>query len=179
MKRVLAIVGVVLSVAVVVGAFIVTGGDGSSEAKQPTSTEASNVAKDAVQAIANAGVQVQSEAPTKGGNESDDDKKDDDKDDSKYEVKAAFIGVSPSKLQSGKDLEIEGKYFVPGDNVKIVIFIAGKDPIVDTTVKADKQGRIKLKVKKLTAPEGTYAVTATGLASGSFDSTTLVIVKKK
>ena len=71
MKRASWIVGIVLAVAVAVGAFVIGGSDGSSEAKSPsTSASSSNSTKSAANKISGA-TKVQSLPPLEYSGEGD------------------------------------------------------------------------------------------------------------
>ena len=183
MKRIAAIVGVVLSVALVVGAFVLAGGDGSAEKSSPTTTEASNPPKDAVQAITNAGAKVQSLSPTKNeSNDDDDDESDDDGDEGKYETSKVFVSVSPNTVRIGKEFKIEVRGFTPKTTVIVTIASAGYTPKV-YEIKVDKNGKGKTKDIKSPTTAGVYSVVAIGPGKtgqpSKVASTTLTVVKKK
>ena len=173
MKRAAWIVGIVLALAVAVGAFVIGGSDGSSEAKSPsTSISDDNSTKSAANQISGA-VKVQSLPPLKPtqSTEDDDDDEDDDDQDS-YETRKAFVGVSPSRVQVGKEVELQVRGFKPGETVTVSL---GNGTSI--SLKADKEGRAKKKIK---APaEGEYLVQAKGETSTRVASTNLKVVKKK
>jgi hypothetical protein len=172
MKRASWIVGIVLAVAVAVGAFVIGGSDGSSEAKSPnTSVSNDNSTKSAANQISGA-IKVQSLPPLKPTATTDDDDDDDDDDQDSYETRKAFVGVSPSRVQAGKDIEVQVRGFKPGEQITVNL---GNGKAF--TLKADKEGRAKKKVK---APAvGTYLVQATGVTSTRVATTNLKVVKKK
>lgn len=184
MKRIAAIVGVVLSVALVVGAFVLAGGDGSTEKSSPTTTEASNPPKDAVQAITNAGAKVQSLSPTKNESNDDDDESDDDGDgdEGKYETRKVFVSVSPNTVRIGKEFKIEVRGFTPKTTVIVTIASGGYTPKV-YEIKVDKNGKGKTKDIKSPTTAGVYSVVAIGPGKtgqpSKVASTTLTVVKKK
>lgn len=174
MKRATWIVGIVLAIAVAVGAFVIGGSDGSSEAKSPTtSISDDNSTKSAANQISGA-VKVQSLPPlkpTQSTENDDDDDEDDDEQDS-YETRKAFVGVSPRRVQVGKEVELQVRGFKPGETVTVSL---GNGTSI--SLKADKEGRAKKKVKITT--EGTFLVQATGGTSLRVASTELKVVKKK
>ena len=173
MKRATWIVGIVLAIAAAVGAFVIGGSDGSSEAKSPTtSISDDNSTKSAANQISGA-VKVQSLPPLKptGTTVDDDDDEDDDEQDS-YETRKAFVGVSPRRVQVGKEVELQVRGFKPGETVTVSL---GNGTSI--SLKADKEGRAKKKVKIST--EGTFLVQATGGTSLRVASTELKVVKKK
>lgn len=176
MKRAAIIVGVVLCISVVVGAFIVGGGDNASEAKGPTTTaKQSNAVEDATKAITNAGTKVASEAPKND----DDNKSDDEGKPGKYEISKASVRVSPPTLRQGKELKIEVKNFQPGEQVLITVTpAAGGSPVISKTITVKKNNQGKLEIDKPNLPTGAYTVSATGLTSTGFASTNLTVVKK-
>ncbi len=181
MKRAAVIVGVVLSVAVVVGAFIVGGGDNSSEAKSPTTSIKKDDVKDGTKAITNAGTQVASESPVKPEDDSDDEG-DDDKG-GKYEIKKASVQASPPTLRVGKELKVEVRNFQPGETVTIAIYssVPGGPAFVTGTLKVEKNnhGKLEFSKSKLTSlVPGSYIITALGSTSGGTASTSLTVVKK-
>ncbi len=172
MKRASWIVGIVLAVAVAVGAFVIGGSDGSSEAKSPsTSASSSNSTKSAANKISGA-TKVQSLPPLKPtASTVDDDDDDDDDEQESYETRKAFVGLSPSRVQTGKEVEVQVRGFKPGEKVTIVGIGTTK------TITTDKQGRGKVKIK---APAvGSYQVQATGLTSTRVATADLKVVKKK
>ncbi len=179
MKRIAAIVGIVLSVAIVVGAFIVGGGDDASEAKSPSSASV-NLAKKASENITNAGAEVQSRGPVITAKDDDDD---DDDDEGKYETRRVFVSVSPSTVRIGKEFKIEVRGFKP--NSTVTVTIAGPAWYTPKLyeIKVDKNGKGKSKDIKAPTVEGVYSVVATGPAktgpSSLLASTTLEVVKKK
>ena len=175
MKRAAWVMGIVLAIAVAVGAFVIGGSDGSSEAKSPsTSISNDNSTKSAANQISGA-TKVQSLPPlkpTKSSVEDDDDDDDDDDDKDSYETRKPFVGVSPSRVQVGKDVELQVRGFKPGETVTVNL---GNGKSV--ALKADKEGRAKKKVK---APAvGTYLVQAKGETSKRVATTNLRVVKKK
>ena len=172
MKRATWIVGIVLAIAVAVGAFLIGGGDDSSEAKSSnTSISDDNSTKSAANQISGA-VKVQSLPPLKPTATTDDDDDDDDDDQDSYETRKAFVGVSPSRVQAGKEIEVQVRGFKPGEQVTVNL---GNGKAF--TVKTDKQGRAKKKIK---APaEGTYLVQAAGVESSRVATANLKVVKKK
>ncbi len=179
MKRVIAIVGVVLSVAIVVGAFIVGGGDDASEAKSPNPTVTADAQKDAVKAITNAGIRVQSEGPKKDTDSDDESGDDKNENEGKYETKKVFVSVSPNTVRIGKEFKIQVRGFTPKSTVVVTIAREGYAPSVYEIV-VDKQGRGKTKDIKAPTTEGEYSVVALGPGSpGKVASTTLTVVKKK
>lgn len=171
MKRASWIVGIVLAVAVAVGAFVIGGSDGSSEAKSPsTSASSSNSTKSAANKISGA-TKVQSLPPLKPTASTVDDDDDDDDEQESYETRKAFVGLSPSRVQTGKEVEVQVRGFKPGEKVTIVGIGTTK------TITTDKQGRGKVKIK---APAvGSYQVQATGLSSTRVATADLKVVKKK
>lgn len=174
MKRAAWIVGIVLAVAVAVGAFVIGGSDGSSEAKSPaTSISNDNATKSAANQISGA-TKVQSLPPLKpkGATTTTVDDDDDDDDQDSYETRKPFVGVSPSRVQTGKNVEVQVRGFKPGETVTVSL---GNGKSV--ALKADKEGRAKKKVK---APAvGTYLVQAKGEISKRVATTNLKVVKKK
>ena len=172
MKRAAWVMGIVLAIAVAVGAFVIGGSDGSSEAKSPsTSISNDNSTKSAANQISGA-TKVQSLPPLKpkGATTTTVDDDDDDKD--SYETRKPFVGVSPSRVQAGKDVELQVRGFKPGETVTVNL---GNGKSV--ALKADKEGRAKKKVK---APAvGTYLVQAKGETSKRVATTNLRVVKKK
>jgi len=178
MKRATWIVGIVLAIAVAVGAFVIGGSDGSSEAKSPsTSISDDNSTKSAANQISGA-VKVQSLPPlkpSKSTEKDDDDDDDEDDDDDKkdsYETRKAFVGVSPSRAQVGKEIEIQVRGFKPREQVTVNLGDGSA-----FTLKTDKDGRAKKKIK---APAvGTYLVQATGVESSRVATANLKVVKKK
>lgn len=185
MKRAAVIVGVVLSIAVVVGAFIVGGGDSSDAKGDTTTTVKRNELKDATKAITNAGgTKVASEGPVKPGDDSDDDDESDDEGKpGKYEIKKASVQVSPPTLRLGKELKVEVRNFQPGELVLITITPSGGGtPVVSQTLKVEKNnhGKLELGKSKLSGlVAGTsYSVVATGLTSTGSASTNLKVVNK-
>jgi hypothetical protein len=174
MKRAAWIVGIVLALAVAVGAFVIGGSDGSSEAKSPnTSISDDNSTKSGANQISGA-TKVQSLPPLKPAksDDDDDDEDDDDDDQDSYETRKPFVGVSPRRVQVGKELELQVRGFKPGETVTVSL---GNSNWID--LKTDKQGRAKKKVK---APaEGTYLVQAKGLESLRVATADLKVVKKR
>ena len=173
MKRATWIVGIVLAIAVAVGAFVIGGSDGSSEAKSPTtSISDDNSTKSAANQISGA-VKVQSLPPLKPtGTTVDDDDDDDDDEQDSYEARKPFVGVSPRRVQLGKEVELQVRGFKPGETVTVSL---GNGTSI--SLKADKEGRAKKKVKISTV--GTFLVQATGGTSLRVASTELKVVKKK
>ena len=181
MKRAAIILGVVLSIAVVVGAFIVGGGDNSSEAKGPTtSAKQSNEVEKATDLI-EGGKNVASGGPTTTEKKKDDDNKSDDEGKpGKYEISKASVRVSPPTLRKGEELKIEVRNFQPGEKVLITVTPeAGGGPTISKTLTVKKNNQGKLEIDKPNLPEGKYVVSATGLTSTGFASTNLTVVKKK
>ncbi len=182
MKRAAIILGVVLSIAVVVGAFIVGGGDNSSEAKGPTtSAKQSNEVEKATDLI-EGGKNVASGGPTTTEKKKDDDdnKSDDEGKPGKYEISKASVRVSPPTLRKGEELKIEVRNFQPGEKVLITVTPeAGGGPTISKTLTVKKNNQGKLEIDKPNLPEGKYVVSATGLTSTGFASTSLKVVKKK
>ncbi|MFZ4719502.1 MAG: hypothetical protein ACOYMR_08750 [Ilumatobacteraceae bacterium] len=186
MKRILAIVAVVLSVGVVVGAFIIGGGDGSTEAKGSTSTTIkSNDVKSGAEAISNAGSKVASLSPAPAKSD-DKDKDKDDKgkkcgsevnDDGKYEAKKAFVGVSPSTARAGREVELKIRNFPPCSQVTITIS-NGTTSVNVPVLSTDKKGRAEKEFKAPAASTVDYVVTAVGTGSTSA-TTSLKVVNKK
>jgi hypothetical protein len=186
MKRAAIIVGVVLSVAVVVGAFIVGGGD-NSDAKggdkvTTTSAQKGSGIENADETIEDGknttSTQVGSGGPTTT------EKDDDENEGRKYEIKKASVQVSPPTLQVGKELKVEVRNFQPGETVTIAIFADGSSsPAVLTgTLKVGKNnhGKLEFPKSKLTVlVPGKYFVTALGSTSGGTAGTNLTVVKKK
>ena len=183
MKRAAVIGSIVMAVAVIVGAFIIGGGDGSTtEAKSPTTTV--NPALAGANAI-NSG---KNDSKSQSGGPTTTEKKSDDKGEgsenegktctapakSKYETKAAFIGLDPATVRSDKKVEFELKNFRPCVTVT-VSYKVGNTTTVVATVNTDKKG--KAEGKFAAPPVGTYTITASDGALS--DTTTLTVVKKK
>jgi hypothetical protein len=171
MKRLALIVGIVLCAALGIGAFVIAGSDNHSEAKSPSTTAKNNEAKDAANEI------VSALPPVPGKHESDDKNDDGKKDDNEeldgYEAKKAFVGVSPSKVKAGKELEIEVRGFAPKIEVTVNI---STSPLTTIKLTTDKKGRAKWKGAAPTVID-TYAVIASGGTRSA--STTLTVVAKK
>jgi hypothetical protein len=183
MKRAAIIVGVVLSIAVVVGAFIVGGGDNSSEAKGGDKATSLNAVKEGTDNLENAN-QVASGGPLKPGDKSDE-KSDDEGKPGKYEIKKAAVGVNPSTLRLGKELKVKVSNFQPGEQVLIAITPKGGGTALFTKqLKVGKNNRGELEIgekalQKAGLTVGLYTVSATGLTSGGSASTNLTVVNKK
>ena len=182
MKRAALILGVVLSIAVVVGAFIVGGGDNASEAKGPTTT-IKNEVEDATKLITGGDKQASGGPTTTEKKKDDEDKSDDEGKPGKYEISKASVRVSPPTLRKGEELKIEVRNFQPGEKVTITVTptppAGGSSTALITktlTVKKNNQG--KLEIDKPNLPEGTYVVSALGQNSGGAASTNLKVVKK-
>jgi hypothetical protein len=173
MKRASWIVGIVLAVAVAVGAFVIGGSDGSSEAKSPNKSASSdNSTKSAANQISGA-IKVQSLPPLKPTKSDDDDDDDNDDDDGKsYEARKPFVGVSPSRAQVGKDVEVQVRGFKPGVVVSVSL---GNGKTISLV--PDKQGRAKQKVKMTV--QGEFLVQASGDQSFRVASANLKVSKKK
>lgn len=185
MKRVIAIVAIVLSVGVVVGAFIIGGGDGSTEAKGATVTTAkSNDVKSGAQAIANAGGKVASESPAPPKSD-DKDGKDKDgkscgaevKDDGKYEAKKAFVGASPSTARTGREIELKIRNFAPCSKVTVTVS-NGTNSVIVPELSTDKKGRVEYEFKAPAASQTSYVVTVVGTGSKSATTSFKVVNKK-
>jgi hypothetical protein len=174
MKRIAAIVTVVVGVALVVGAFIVSGGDGTTEVKSPSTSEAANLSKDAAQAITNAGAKVQSLVPTPN--------KSDNENEGKYEARKAFVSVAPATVRIGRTFKIEVRGFTPGSTVVVTIAATGYSPTAIEIKNIDKNGKGESKDIPAPAAAGRYSVVAVGPGNpgspGKVASTTLRVVEK-
>lgn len=170
-----------MAVAVIVGAFIIGGGDGATEAKSGATTTTVNPALAGANAI-NSG---KNDSKSQSGGPTTSEKKDDNKGEdkgkeckaeqkSKYETKAAFLGLDPATVRSDKKVEFELKNFRPCVAVTIS-YKVGDTTTVVATVQTDKKG--KAEGKFAAPPVGTYELLASDGALS--DTTTLTVVKKK
>jgi hypothetical protein len=185
MKRIAIVVGIVVSIAVAVGAFVIAGDDQPTEAKAPASAQKeqgsskkeSGDTKNFALVVASA-TRVASEGPvprsddksndskSDDGKSDDGDKKDDSDDDGdKYEARKKFVGVSPSKVRVGKTVEFQVRGFAPNSTVIVEVKKAGS-PTISVSVPTNSKGRGKVKVL---APlqVGTYTVSAQGTLAKS------------
>lgn len=185
MKRAAVIGSIVMAVAVIVGAFIIGGGDGATEAKSGVTTTTVNPALTGANAI-NSG---KNDSKSQSGGPTTSEKKDDDKGEdkeckapakNKYETKSAFLGLDPATVRSDKKVEFEVKNFRPCAFVTLS-YVSNSSTIIVATVQTDKKGKAEGKFAAPALPTGQSSATFDITASdgGLSDTTTLTVVKKK
>lgn len=185
MKRAAVIGSIVMAVAVIVGAFIIGGGNGSTtEAKSGTTTV--SPAKAGAEAINSGKNDSKSQSGGPTTSEKQDDEGGDDKGKeckppakNKYETKSQFLGLDPATVRSDKKVEFQVKNFRPCVSVTLSYKVGDVTTVV-VSVQTDKNGKAE---GKFAAPplggksSATFSITA---SDGALDATTtLTVVKKK
>ena len=178
MKRSAVIAGVLVCAALGVGAFVFAGNDGGGKHKAAATIVKPEPKHDTTTTTKTTDPpKVASEAPVPTKRDDTDEifvfHTDDKEELDGYEVRKAFVGVSPSVARPGRLIELEVRNFGPKE---VVVVAIGVLPTI--TLTTDKHGRAKT---KFVAPSviGIYVVHAHGNTSGRDAIGALKVVLKK
>lgn len=188
MKRIAAIVGLLVCAALGVAAFVFAGNDSGGKhrssatiiqepPKHSTTTQKGTTSSDAPETTQ----KVASESPTPKPSSSDNNQlifhPDDHPELDGYEARRVFVGVDPRVVRVGRQFQVQVRNFPPDIDVTITVYNLG-GTAETATLHTDDKGRAKTKLPA--PPAGSYSVEARATLAGSPTVTTgLKVVLKK